>query len=908
LLKEASAKTSPFFLFKENAEIFRRLRSYYPFLGTIRPFFINSLNFCKKCVKIITDFEGRGVAKVMDKRLIKYCNMVIEFGLPILAFLMALSFYLKTYDSCQIKITLLHIGATIIIAAWIVKSIEKGRLLENREQRLFAIPVLFFLLSGIISYIISPFKFSSFEELTRRILYIGTFLVALIEFDTSEKVNRMFRWVLAATLIAVFYGLIQFIEMDPFIWRQAFGDRIFSTFGNPNFFAAFLVLVTPLVLTFFDFSNVEQTKKTIISLIIVGATGIIYCFMQFLGKEGLMRMGSLGATAFFFFVENKTYAFFFLLLGSLFLMVLSGMKSKKFLILFIFIILVNLLMTRTKAAYIGFAAGACFFAVATTLFIVPATRKQKRAFLAVFLLVVLVGTSVAVAFLIRERIDSVRFRVFTWLSTLEMIRDYPEQGTALKSTPNKELVHKFLGTGIGTFKIVYPAFRRPEIFHIEGKHNTETDHPENEFLEVWYDEGIVGLGIFLWLLIVFFYTGLKRLKQVTGYWTEAPPSSRVSRTNPHSPKGPKFRLGERIEKLTRRRYLLLGLLSGLFGLLVHNLMCVNMRFVSSGFVFWLFLGLLGGQIVGGKEGGNPSVEDNKRTRFSANSRSRQVVQAIVIVLALFLVSFFRRFFLADIHHNIAIAYSKAAVWENALKEYQTVLKYNPYYTMTHYFMGNVYNDRWDMRKVYDPRWDSVDLKQKYFFPTFHKLFAGEEKENQEPRTDADRALAKYADLKKLAPNYVQVHFQEGTVHIKLGEWDKAIEDFEKYLDLDPVYAPTYFKMGWCYVQKKDWAKAEETYKKAVEWNPKLGQAHTNLGNVYFMQNKFSEAEDSYKKAIEVDDSDPSAHRSLAAFYWNLGRYDSALKEWEKTLELNPEDKEAKSIVERMKVKKVEVGK
>lgn len=277
---------------------------------------------------------------------------------------------------------------------------------------------------------------------------------------------------------------------------------------------------------------------------------------------------------------------------------------------------------------------------------------------------------------------------------------------------------------------------------------------------------------------------------------------------------------------------------------------------------------------------------------------------MVIILALFLVLFFRRFFIADIHHNIAIAYSKAGRWENALKEYQTVLKNNPYYAMTHYFMGNVYNDRWDMKEVYDPRWDSVDLRQKYFFPSIHKLLKGTEEKEQKPRTDADRALAKYADLKKLAPNYVQVHFQQGSLYTKLKEWDKAIEDFENYLALDPVYAPTYFKMGWCYVQKKEWAKAEEVYRKAVEWNPKFGQSYINLGNVYFMQRKFREAENWYKKAVELNDSDISAHRSLAAFYMNTNRHDLALKEWEKILELNPEDKQAKSIIQQVKAKRL----
>src|SRR5205814_1064792 len=36
--------------------------------------------------------------------------------------------------------------------------------------------------------------------------------------------------------------------LDPFVWRQAFSARIFSTFGNPNFFGNFLVIVTPITL------------------------------------------------------------------------------------------------------------------------------------------------------------------------------------------------------------------------------------------------------------------------------------------------------------------------------------------------------------------------------------------------------------------------------------------------------------------------------------------------------------------------------------------------------------------------------------------------------------------------------------------------------------------------------------
>ncbi len=84
---------------------------------------------------------------------------------------------------------------------------------------------------------------------------------------------------------------------------------------------------------------------------------------------------------------------------------------------------------------------------------------------------------------LKERSDSASFRVFTWLSTWEMIKTSP-----------------IIGSGIGTFYVDLSRLAEGRrYFSLKAKHNTETDHSENEYLEVWYDEGTVGFGIFLLL-------------------------------------------------------------------------------------------------------------------------------------------------------------------------------------------------------------------------------------------------------------------------------------------------------------------------------------------------------------------------------------------------------------------------
>src|SRR5205823_9555115 len=99
----------------------------------------------------------------------------------------------------------------------------------------------------------------------------------------------------------------------------------------------------------------------------------------------------------------------------------------------------------------------------------------------------------AVLHFAKTRLTSVSFRLFTWISTWEMVRTNP-----------------ILGNGVGTFKIIYPAHRRPQIIVLEGKSNTETDHSEDEYIETWQDEGIIGFGVFIWMITTALVCGFKQ--------------------------------------------------------------------------------------------------------------------------------------------------------------------------------------------------------------------------------------------------------------------------------------------------------------------------------------------------------------------------------------------------------------
>jgi len=776
---------------------------------------------------------------------------LLYWGLPLFYFLVSVSFYLRTYDSCQIKITLLQIGAVILLALWFIKLLNQN-ISPFSDKMTLVLPLLLFLLSGIISFLFTHLKQASFPELVRRISYIGLALIVLTEFNTEEKIRHLFAFLVVACTVSAVYGLIQYLDgkfflplpepgLDPFIWRGAFYPRVFSTFGNPNFFGDFLVVISPLLL------------------------GLVF-------------------------------------------------KSRnKFLIFLFLLVTFNLVYTYSKASWIGYTAGIVSFFFISVIYFSHFQKTNLRRIIIIFLVGLLIFCSGAVVYFLKKNVNSFRFRVFTWLSTWEMILKRPIQGT-----------------GIGTFYVVYPRYRRPQIFHIEGKHNTESDHPENEHLEIWYDEGTIGFGIFYWLIFTYLIFGFRALRRYV--------QMAEIRASPSVKK-------KRLFVYPSYAYYLLGSLSALIGLLIHNLMCVSLRFVSSGIYLWLLIGLIGRLSLQETGGKSISIKGNS-VGISRPPTSliflKTVLQFAILFSAIFLVKLFYGFFQADIHHNIAIFFSKRGEWNYALQQYNEVAKRNPFFPMAHYFMGNVFNDRFQMEKTYHPEWGDrkispaliTHFQQKYAqdIELGNREFRLNPALNiyEEYRNDAQRAIDKYDDLRRIAPNYVQMHHQVGSLYLKLGDWarnqgnmekakifwQKALENFEKYRTIDPVFSPNYHRMVWIYIQLGNLAKAEEIYRADLEaeecrksyhnilrenwhlnhWHENH-ETYVNLGNLVYHQGRIKEAEEFYKKAIAVNPNSVESWRNLAILYQQQNRLPEASLAWKKVSEIHPYDQEAQRLWE-----------
>ncbi|MBQ2220028.1 MAG: O-antigen ligase family protein, partial [Elusimicrobia bacterium] len=399
----------------------------------------------------------------------KVSSKFVLYGLPLFYFLVAVSFYLGTYDSAQIKITIVQIGGMALICSWLVYKFEGDFFYNFKKNIIVLLPIILFLLSGLISLLHSPFQLASLNEFIRRFIYCFLAIIIIDCFEDKKSLKRIVNFLIFATYVVCIYAVIQFIDtryfpappakgLDPFIWRWAFGNRIFSTFGNPNFFGDFLVVMSPIVLALFF----------------------------------------------------KKKSFHLLLLWAL--------------------ITFSTIFSYSKGAWIGFGVGIIAFTFLFIGFILNISRRKKVILILLMALITVSIVSGGIFLQLKKRPDSSSFRVFTWLSCCEMINTHP-----------------VIGTGIGTFYLTYPSYRRPQIFFIEGMHNTESDHPENEYLEVFYDEGIIGLGIFLLLLLMVLTIGFRSLSY--------------------------FRKSN--QNVSTLSYLQLGFVSAIVAQLAHDCVCVS---------------------------------------------------------------------------------------------------------------------------------------------------------------------------------------------------------------------------------------------------------------------------------------------------------------------------------------------
>ena len=196
-------------------------------------------------------------------------------------------FFHKTNEVFEFnKIVSIYLGSLIIVGLWGMRMVKERKILFRRT--ILDLPLLFFITTQFISTIFSinvltsifgyysRFNGGLLSTLAYSVLYWGW----VGNFGKEETLIFLRNLAVVASLVSIwatfehfghsFSCLLINQRFDTSCWIQDTKERVFATFGQPNWLAAWLVFVFPVILSHFD-----SVKKRRIWIWIV-------CFLVFL--------------------------------------------------------------------------------------------------------------------------------------------------------------------------------------------------------------------------------------------------------------------------------------------------------------------------------------------------------------------------------------------------------------------------------------------------------------------------------------------------------------------------------------------------------------------------------------------------------------------------------------------------
>ncbi|MBN1622692.1 MAG: tetratricopeptide repeat protein [Endomicrobiales bacterium] len=684
-------------------------------------------------------------------------------------------------------------------------------------------------------------KFSIYSEGSKRWLFllVNAILVYYLAVNYINDNNRK-KYVLAtiwAGLLAAGYGILQYFGIE-FIWPKVlnpFGGRSVSTFGNPNFLSAYLVLLFPVIFVYYLQASSSSRLFYFISLIIYFSS--LLCTLTRSSWLGLFVAMML--TVIWIFIYERE---------------LFSKKIKLLIVPFVVFMLLIVFWPRSRVS--GYNP---------TIFerLVEVKQTQKKYYAAW------------------------HQRVLIWSCAWHMIKENP-----------------LLGKGWGCFELFFPFYQGRHLFLDAYKHfRTHANNTHNEILEICSQTGIIGLGVYIWFLLIIVYYGLHLIKNTKG----------------------------------DRRLMVIAFLASLFGMWADNLLNVSLHFAVPGFLYWWNMGIL------------ISIGKSEENQINLEPKiNKLVVYLLIIFTGLLIVRYVRNFmgeinyfagfkhskrndiaasipylekahrlqrFEVNNNYELANSYARSGMRDKAIWAYKEALRANAGYDEIYFNMATVLMQMGETEEAITEYTRSLYINPKSFeaYSALGSLFLQNQKYTPAGTALFEQCAFFYPENKDIWNNLGYLYTKEGRDKDALGAYKKALEidpDFElakrnasiilnrlgqrdDYINkIDEL-----FKNVEKSINEKKWEQAVVSCEKMVEAIPNSFKARFYLANIYFTVKRFDEAVQEYRQALKLQPENPAALTNLGLLYFEMKKYNLSKDIFEKLLKKEPNNKAARQQLE-----------
>ncbi|KKQ85109.1 MAG: hypothetical protein UT08_C0010G0036 [Candidatus Woesebacteria bacterium GW2011_GWB1_38_8] len=249
--------------------------------------------------------------RLADK-LIGYFYSLLFFTVPLILFP-------KTSELFEFnKMILTYIFTILIVSGWLVRMVIEKKV--NFRRTLLDIPLIIFLTSQTLSTLISIDSRTSLLGYYSRFHggLLSSYSYALLywafvsNMDRQKTLNAIKSLLASATVVSL-YAILQHFGIDAHIWVQDVKNRVFSTLGQPNWLAAWLVAIIPVIwaMAVSNFKIQVSSFKSLYKLIWILLSILFFLTLLYTrSRSGLLAFGISSiifwSLSWFTLLKNKT--------------------------------------------------------------------------------------------------------------------------------------------------------------------------------------------------------------------------------------------------------------------------------------------------------------------------------------------------------------------------------------------------------------------------------------------------------------------------------------------------------------------------------------------------------------------------------------------------------------------------
>jgi tetratricopeptide (TPR) repeat protein len=166
----------------------------------------------------------------------------------------------------------------------------------------------------------------------------------------------------------------------------------------------------------------------------------------------------------------------------------------------------------------------------------------------------------------------------------------------------------------------------------------------------------------------------------------------------------------------------------------------------------------------------------------------------------------------------------------------------------------------------------------------------------EQKKEDDKAVTLFGEAIAQHPKFGLAHNELGSLYMKEGKLDKALEEYKAAIDALPDDATVQLNYGTALTQKKDFGVAETQLRRALKKLDKSAKGHFYLGVSLIGLKKIGEAEEEFQQAAKLGgDQMGAAHKYLGGILWQKGDLKRAADELEMYVKLSPKAPDVEQI-------------